>query len=98
MMLQFLGYAETAACLAALILLVIRKRWTTYWALGWLLAVRLASGISLPIIMHFANRQTAYHIYFYVYWVAFGLESVLALLVLYNVLRVTMGPLKGLRR
>jgi hypothetical protein len=99
--LQFLGYAETAACLAALILLLARKRWSTYWALGWFLIAHLLTGLGLPVIIHFADRlgkRTAYETYFYVYWVAFGLESVLTLLVLYNLLRVTMGPLRGLQR
>ncbi len=87
--------------MAALIVLVVRNKWSAYWALGWFLIVRLVAGVSLPIIIHFADRlekQTAYRAYFFVFWVAFGLESVLALLVLYNVLRVTMGPLRGLRR
>ncbi len=101
MTLQFLGYAETAVCLAALILLLARKRWSTYWALGWFLIVRLVAGVSLPVIIHFADRlgkHTAYQTYFFVFWVAFGLESLLSLLMFYNVLRVTMGPLMGLRR
>jgi hypothetical protein len=29
-----LGYVEIAVCVAALSFLVIRKRWTDYWALG----------------------------------------------------------------
>ena len=101
MTLHFLGYAETAVCVAALVLLVARKRWSAYWALGWFLIVRLAADVSLPVIIHFADRlgkRTTYETYFYAFWVAFGLESVLALLVLYNVLRVTMKPLRGLRR
>jgi len=101
MALQFLGYAETAACLAVLIVLVARNKWSTYWALGWFLIMRLVAGVSLPVIIHFADRlgkHTAYQTYFYAYWVAFGLESVLALLVLYNLLRVTMGSLRGLQR
>ncbi len=101
MTLQFLGYAETAICMATLILLLARKQWSTYWALGWFLIVRLVAGVSLPVIIHFADRlekQTAYRAYFYVFWAAFALESVLALLVLYNILRVAMRPLRGLRR
>src|ERR1700722_8016155 len=93
MTLQFLGYAETAICMAALIVLVVRNKWSAYWVLGWFLIVRLVAGVSLPVIIHFADRlekQTAYRAYFYVFWAAFALESVLALLVLYNILRVTM--------
>ena len=39
----------------------------------------------------------AYDIYFFVYWISFALESVVALIVVYSVFRLAMAPLKGLQ-
>src|SRR5690348_11152802 len=44
-----------------------------------------------------AKIQTLYNIYFYVYWVSFLVECVLALLIVYSLFRLAMAPLKGLQ-
>jgi uncharacterized membrane protein len=36
--------------------------------------------------------------YFYVYWAAYAIESVLALFIVYGIFRLSMQPLKGLQR
>ena len=101
-LLNFLGYVETMLCVTALCLLVFRKQWREYWAVGWLLAVRAVSSICLALIVHEARgavaSQTAYRVYFYVYWGAFAIESILALFILYSIFRITTTPLKGLQR
>ena len=99
--LAWLGYSEIVICLAALCILVVKRQWKNYWALGSFLAVRFASDVSLTVINHFLNRVdriTAYRAYFYVYWTAFAIESVLALFIVYGIFRLTMEPLKGLQR
>jgi hypothetical protein len=42
--------------------------------------------------------RTAYHLYFYIYWISFAVESILALLVVYGIFRLAMAPLKGLQQ
>jgi len=100
-LLSVLGYLEVLACVAALCVLIAKKQWADYWALGSFLALRAGSD-SVLIAVHGASgriieRHLAYHIYFYVYWVSFALESVLALLIVYGVFRLAMAPLKGLQ-
>ena len=98
---SLLGYLEIFLCVAALVILVARKQWQDYWALGVLLAVRAASNVFLMGLERFVGRglsvRGAYHIYFYVYWISFAVESVLALLIVYGVFRLAMEPLKGLQ-
>jgi hypothetical protein len=102
-LLRLAGYLEIGICLAALCVLLARRRWRSYWALGSFLAVRLAAGVTLRVIAgysHSAGHSMAhvYHTYFYIYWGAFAAESVLMLLILWGVFRNTMGPGDGLRR
>jgi hypothetical protein len=47
---------------------------------------------------HTLNVHLAYVLYFYVYWISFAVESVLALIVVYSVFRLAMAPLKGLQQ
>ena len=99
--LALLGYSEIVICLAALCFLVVKRQWRDYWALGSFLAVRVVSNITLTLLTHFVDhlgRHTAFRDYFYVYWVAFAIESVLALFIVYGIFRLTMEPLKGLQR
>jgi len=99
--LHSLSSIEIVVCLAALCAIVLKKQWADYWSLGSLLAVRLVSDIVLKGILLFAGkgieRHTAYYLYFYVYWISFALESVLALIVVYSIFRLAMAPLKGLQ-
>src|ERR1035437_3920970 len=99
--LSVLGYLEIALCLVALCVLIARKQWADHSALGSFLAVRIVSNIILTCVHrasgHSLPRYTAYSIYFYVYWISFALESVLALVIVYSVFRLAMAPLKGLQ-
>jgi hypothetical protein len=97
---HWLGYSEIVICLAALCFLVVKRQWKDYWALGSFLAVRFVSDVTLAVIhiLHRPGRTTYYHAYFYAYWTAFAIESVLVLFIVYGVFRLTMEPLKGLQR
>jgi uncharacterized membrane protein len=95
-----LGYLEVVFCVAALCVLIARKQWTDYWALGSFLAVRITSNAvltTLHAVRHSLGWQTAYDIYFYVYWISSAIESVLALIIVYSIFRLAMAPLKGLQ-
>ena len=100
--LTLLGYLEIGLCLAALCAITGKKQWTEYRALGAFLAVRAISSTMLAGLIHFhdhtLNVHLAYVLYFYVYWISFAVESVLALIVVYSVFRLAMAPLKGLQQ
>jgi hypothetical protein len=99
--LGWLGYTEVVICLAALCFLVVKGQWRDYWAMGSFLAVRVVANTTLTLLSHFVEQRTmrtAYQVYFFVYWVAFAIESVLTLFIVYGVFRLTMQPLKGLQR
>jgi hypothetical protein len=97
-----LGYLEVALCVGALCVLIARKQWADYAALGLFLAVRIASNAVLTyahhaVLSHSLTKVAAYHIYFYVYWTSFAIESILTLIVVYSVFKLAMAPLKGLQ-
>ena len=100
--LTLLGYLEIGLCLVALCAIVAKKQWADYWSLGAFLAVRAISSTMLAGLIHFhdhtLNVHLAYVLYFYVYWISFAVESVLALIVVYSVFRLAMAPLKGLQQ
>ena len=101
--LNWLGYLEVVICVVALGFIVARRQWREYWALGSFLAVRaISSGGGALLIQHVRNldrvhRQAYYLVYFYLYWGAFAIESVLALVILYSVFRNITGRLRGIR-
>ena len=102
--LGILGYLEIVLCAAALCVLIARKQWRDYGALGSFLALRILSNGTLTYL-HYAyghsliylSRQAVYDLYFYVYWISFAIESVLTLVIVYSVFRLAMAPLKGLQ-
>jgi hypothetical protein len=99
--LTLLGWLEVAFCLAALCAILAKKQWKDYWSLGAFLAVRAFSSTSCMGIIHFGRvlgTHTAYHLYFYTYWISFAVESILALIVVYSIFRLAMAPLKGLQQ
>ncbi len=99
--LSLLGWLEVAFCLAALCAILAKKQWKDYWSLGAFLAVRAFSSSACMGIIHFGRllgTHTAYHLYFYTYWISFAVESILALIVVYSVYRLAMAPLKGLQQ
>ena len=100
--LTLLGYLEVGLCLAALCAIVAKKQWADYWSLGAFLAVRAFSSspshessctFGIP-----SARASHIILYFYVYWISFAIESILALIVVYSVYRLAMAPLKGLQQ
>jgi hypothetical protein len=100
--LSALGYLEVLLCVAALCLIVSKRHWADYSALGSFLLVRIVSNVILTVLNsyaagHPANAGSAYKLYFYSYWISFAVESVLALLIVYSVFRLAMAPLKGLQ-
>ena len=100
--LTLLGWLEVAFCLAALCAILAKKQWKDYWSLGAFLAVRAFSSSACMSLIHFhdhtLNVHLAYVLYFYVYWISFAVELVLALFVVYSVFRLAMAPLKGLQQ
>jgi hypothetical protein len=101
--LTLLTILEVGLCLAALCAITGRQQWEEYRALGAFLAVRAVSDTILIVAIRFAHLHlldvhTAYHIYFYTYWISFAAESVLALLIVYGVFRLAMAPLQGLQQ
>jgi hypothetical protein len=95
-----LEWTEIAICLLVLCFLATRGALREYWALGAFLAVRALSDstlMGLRLLARQIGKQSAYKIYFFVYWPSFAVESVLAILILYGVLRIAMAPLKGLQ-
>jgi hypothetical protein len=103
LILATLGDLETFLCVAALCLIVARKQWSDYSALGCLLAVRIVSNVILTYLHFYARSHYAidpkagYNAYFYTYWISGAVESVLTLLIVYSVFRLAMEPLKGLQ-
>src|ERR1017187_9407177 len=100
-LLHALGYTELLLCFVALCVLVAKKQWSDYAALGGFLAVRMCSVVLLTGV-HSASgrlieRHIAYNTYFYIYWISCAVESVLTLLIVYSVFRLAMEPLKGLQ-
>jgi hypothetical protein len=100
--LAVLQYLEIIFCVAALCLIVFRRQWEDYWALGCFLGLRiLENGIFIPLL--YAGRHgliehhRAYDIYFSIYWPGFALESILGLMAVYGIFRLAMAPLKGLQ-
>ncbi len=99
-LLTFMGYLEIAICIIALYFITAKGQWRDYWAMGSLLAVRAVSDSILLLLysIYRQNHHTAYLAYFYIYWTAYAIESVLAPLIMYSIYRLTMKPLKGLQQ
>ena len=98
--LRAVGYLEVILSLSALCVLLKRKQWADYSALGSLLIVRIVSNVALTSLhawRHILSAQAAYNLYFYIYWISFAVESILALVVVYSIFKLAMAPLKGLQ-
>ena len=99
--LECLTYLEVAICIATLCAILARKQWADYWSLGTFLVVRALSSTILVSLIHLTpilGVRGAYHLYFYVYWISYAVESILALIVVYGIFRLAMAPLKGLQQ
>jgi len=72
-----------------------------YGYLSGLLGTKLASfAVGYMLIMYgsrFLGAQLKYVAYFYSYWTAFAIESILMLVVICSMYRLAMAPLKGLQ-
>src|ERR1017187_1639110 len=89
--LNSLAYFEVLFCLAALCAITLKKQWIEYWSLGAFLATRFLSDVILIPLYHLktisengnsiASAHSAYVAYFYVYWISFAIESILALII-----------------
>lgn len=100
-MIDLITYAEPAACVIALVMMYRRRQMTHFKFLATFLAVTLAAiCIEIPILALGGNYLTpvaAYRIYFYIYWIAFALEAMLGLGMVYDVYKLAMAPLRGLQ-
>jgi hypothetical protein len=96
-----LEYADPALCLIACLSLCFAKALKSYGYLAALLLARVSFFTTEWAILHFGYRYdpsniVTYRWYFYVYWTAFAVESVLMLVVICSMYRLAMAPLKGL--
>jgi hypothetical protein len=98
---EHLGYLEPVLCAMLIFFLVRSKSARQFSYLTALLCVRFAcSVICLPLLYLSArgiDRNVAYHVYFYTYWISYAFEAVLSLLVIYSIFKLAMAPLKGLQ-
>jgi hypothetical protein len=96
-----LQYVDPILCGLLVYFLVRAKAVRQFAYLFALLSVRLVCAfICIPLLAfsgHVIERHVAYQIYFYVYWMSFALEAVLSLLVIYDIFKLAMAPLKGLQ-
>ncbi len=96
-----LGIAEAALSLVALFCVFRSKSAKTYWSLASLLGLRGFSAAFLIPWARFAGHvlgaREAYFVYFYVYWISFGIEAILSITIIYSIYKTAMEPLKGLQ-
>jgi hypothetical protein len=88
-------FAEVALCGAVVYFLVLRGRWLQYWALGCFLIAQASSDLLLSLMI---ARKDGYAAYFYVYWIAVAIGSVLTGFVIYGAFRLALSQLRGLQR
>ena len=96
---HILSYLEPILCVMLVFFLIRNNAVRQYRFLTAFLGVRFASSIiCLSLIwMPGIELHLAYQIYFYVYWISYALEAILALLVIYSIFKLAMAPLKGLQ-
>ncbi len=103
---NLLDLLEPALCLAVLVLLARSGQFRSYVFVGGFLATRCLSCALLlalvhPIWLHHLGLlwsiQKVYMFYFVVYWSSYAIEAALELGIIYNIYRLAMAPLEGLR-
>ena len=96
-----LAYADPLLCLVALTSLMRSRAAKQYRFLAALLAAKMiASGVEISLLKYSAHTiggHLGYVIYFYVYWSAFAIQSILMLALICSMYRLAMAPLKGLQ-
>jgi hypothetical protein len=93
---------DTLLSVVALVILRKHRLIREYSFLASLLAVKVLSFVVLfPLLYmsshHIINGHRAYPYYFYSFWISFAVEAVLWLMVIYNMYKLAMAPLKGLQ-
>jgi hypothetical protein len=98
---QVLEYSEPFSCLIALAFVFRAHAAKQYRFLVALLATRSFALVVEFLILkygrHLFGGLLGYSIYFYFYWSAFAIESILMLAVICSMYRLAMAPLKGLQ-
>lgn len=93
-------YADPVLCLAVGISLCVSRSLKSYGYLAALVFSRVfffgAEWTELWMGRAFNQHALAYVYYFYTYWVAFAVESILMLVVICSMYRLAMAPLRGL--
>jgi hypothetical protein len=101
-LLLLLSSIEISLGVVTLILLIRTRELKTYWPMLGLATWQTVPYIILLYLKHLGpsriTAQHAYFIYFHVYWTAFAVQAVCAILLTYTVFEGTMRPLKGLQR
>jgi hypothetical protein len=98
---QVLEYAEPLLCVVALGSLLRSSTAKQFSFLVALLATRSFALVVELLILHFGHHLfgalLGYAVYFYFYWAAFAIQSILMLAVICSMYRLAMAPLKGLQ-
>jgi hypothetical protein len=103
---NLLDVLEPALCLAVLLLLIRSGQFRSYIYVAGFLATRSLSSFLLLLLLHpiwlrhvglFWSVQKIYVFYFAVYWSSYAIEAALELGIIYNIYRLAMAPLEGLR-
>jgi hypothetical protein len=97
--LGLLNYVDLFLSVAVLCMLVFRRQWKAYWALGLFLVLRLVSYATFTVLYQATRRNNlhnGYVAYFRFSWMEFAVESLLALLIVYGVVRLVLQPFQGL--
>jgi hypothetical protein len=99
-----LSYLEPILCAMVLTVLLRSKEAKRYVYLAALLSVKVLSSVICLAIFYLAaswrhvlEPHLAYQTYFYVYWISYALEALLSLMVIYDIFKLAMSPLKGLQ-
>ncbi|NYF78389.1 hypothetical protein [Granulicella arctica] len=98
---DLLTYLEPVICLIAILSIWRSGQVRRHVYVCGFLAMRIISlAIALPLL-RFGGKSMeihlAYKIYFYVYWISFGIETILCLAIIYSIFKLAMVPLKGLQ-
>lgn len=101
-LIELLTCFEPLVCIFALVLMRQRNQLRQFAFLAAFLLTRILSFAVLYPLLNFSSGyvslNTAYAIYFYVYWSTYAIEAVLGLGVIYSLYNLAMAPLKGLQR
>lgn len=95
-----LEYAEIALCATAFAAIVWSKVTKQFGYLAVLLGTKVLAFVTYWLVLtkgfSVLGKALTYSVYFYLYWGAFAVESVLMLVVICSMYRLAMAPLKGL--